>query len=83
MDKNKLIHNILKAIQEGPEPKPQNYNLENQEWLDVLMFLKNEGYVQNMLILLYGPKNPYMIWLDWATLTPKGKSFLENNELKY
>lgn len=83
MDTNELIYNVLKEIQSGSVPTPENSGVANDQWLDTMTVINNKKYVQNMLILLYGPRNPYMVWLDWATLTPEGEFFLKKHASKY
>lgn len=44
MSRNELVFNILKEIQKGHEPKARNYDLERQEWLDLVTFIPDNGY---------------------------------------
>lgn len=79
MKRNELVYNVLKAIQNESEPKPSNYNLEQQQWLDLVTFIIDNGYA-NIKVSRGGRGNKaHAVWMEGATLTDKGIDYLEEN----
>lgn len=82
MSRNELIFNILKEIQNGRDPKPSDYGLDHQEWLNIVALIIDNEYAKNIKTVRGGRGNELRTaWLDKAILTDKGKEFIKDNEL--
>ena len=80
MNKDELIYNILKGIQSGSEPKQEDYSLDKEQWGDLLEFIQNEGYAENITVSRGGQGNKVLVtWLNKAELTSKGEAYLKTN----
>jgi hypothetical protein len=80
MDIKKLIYSILKKLQDGNEPKQTDYELDNEQWGEMLELIKDEGYAKDVTIQRGGIGNKVVYaWLDKAKITMKGIEYLERN----
>ncbi|MGP4071297.1 YjcQ family protein [Piscibacillus sp. B03] len=80
MNRKKLIYSILKELEQGNEPKRENYELELEQWGEIAELIKNEGYVTEITITRGGQGNKVLIVMfKQSKLTMKGIEFLEEN----
>lgn len=78
MDRIKFITFILKALQDGKEPKQADYELDLEQWGEIAELIRDEGYAKNISIQRagFGLKVVYA-WYDKAKITMDGIKFLE------
>lgn len=75
MNRKKLIYSILKEIDKGNIPKFDEYELNKEQWNEII---KNEELL-NGVSILYADDEVYYVSIDSAKLTFKGINFLEEN----
>ncbi len=78
-DIKKIIYSILKEILEGDSiPKAVNYGISEDEFYDIILLMKNEGYLNpdNVEFFITGG-----IYIEKSidTVTMKGIKFLDEN----
>ncbi|MGD6815486.1 YjcQ family protein [Metabacillus sp. 113a] len=80
MDRRKLLYSILKELQDGNEPKQTDYELDNEQWGEMLELIRDEGYAKSVTVQRGGIGNPVVYaWLNKAKITFKGIEYLEAN----
>lgn len=80
MSRNELTYYVLKGIQDGAKPKPHDFQLNQEQWIELIGFIQGEGYAKNIVISRGGRGNKAMVaWLKGATLTDRGKKYLDEN----
>lgn len=80
MNRKKIIYSILKEIQQGNEPKRDDYGLELEQWGEICELIRDEGLASNVVVQRGGIGNKVVYaWLSKAKITFKGLDFLEEN----
>ena len=78
MNRKKLIYSILKKIENGQEPKKEDYDLNLEQWGEIALLIKNEGLAKGIGVL-YTDDAVYNVSLSSARITMAGLEFLEQN----
>lgn len=82
MDANKIkriIFSVLKEILEGEKiPTPSDYDISDQQFLEILNLMKNEGYLNPKKVSFF-IDGGYDIQKSIDTVTMKGINFIEEN----
>lgn len=78
MNRKKLIYSILKEIEKGNTPTKADYGLELEQWGEIVSFIKNEGFVNNVAVA-YSDNKVVEVAISSATITIKGIEYLEEN----
>ena len=73
----KIIYSILKEILEGEDiPKAEDYDITNNQFFEIIMLMKNEGYLNPKKVSFFIDASVSIIKaID--TITNKGIYFLE------
>lgn len=78
MNRKKIIYSILKELEQGNEPKRSDYELNDEQWGEIAVLIKDEGYAKNIMVL-YADNTVYNVGYHSAKITMKGIEFLEEN----
>jgi hypothetical protein len=78
VNRKKLIYSILKEIEQGNEPKTEDYELEFEQWGEIAKLIRDEGLAKGVGIL-YADDTVYAVILSSAQITLKGIEFIEQN----
>jgi len=78
VNRKKLIYSILKELQDGIEPNKSDYELDLQQWGEIALLVKNEGFA-NGIGVFYADNEVYTVSFNSAKITMKGMNFLEEN----
>jgi len=78
MDRKKLIYSILNKIENGQEPKKEDYGLNLEQWGEIALLIKNEGFAKGISVL-YADDSVYNVSLSSAKITMAGLEFIEQN----
>jgi hypothetical protein len=80
MNRKKLIYSILKELEQGNEPKREDYDLELEQWGELAELIRDEGYANHVKVQRAGMGNKVIYaWFSSAKITIKGLDFLEEN----
>lgn len=75
----KIIYSILKEILEGEDvPKAQDYDITENQFFEIIMLMKNEGYLNPKKVSFFIDGSISII-KSIDTITMKGIDFLEEN----
>ncbi len=77
--KLKIAYSILKEFSEGNKKiNQETYGIEYHEFLDILKFIQDEGFIRNVT---FANKNnrPAIGWWENAEITMKGINYLQEN----
>ncbi|WP_339200474.1 YjcQ family protein [Paenibacillus sp. FSL P2-0322] len=74
MNRKKVIYSILKEVQEGNDPKADDYGLSQNEFADIAQIIKDEGLLTNVAIA-----GGRIVWLNASKITLRGIEYLEDN----
>lgn len=78
MNRKKLIYSILKEIDKGNTPKQEDYKLDLEQWGEIALLIKNEGYATGIAVSR-GDNTIAEVLINSAKITMKGIDFLEEN----
>ncbi|MDM5249639.1 YjcQ family protein [Lysinibacillus sp. G4S2] len=78
MNRKKLIYSILKELEQGNEPKKMDYDLDFEQWGEIAVLIKDEGYAKSIGVQ-YADNTVYYVSFGSAKITMKGIEFLEEN----
>ncbi|PLT29825.1 YjcQ family protein [Peribacillus deserti] len=78
MNRKKLIYSILKEIDQGNEPKQSDYEINFEQWVEIILLIRDEGYAKNISVL-FADNEVYFISISSAKVTMKGIDYLEQN----
>lgn len=78
-DKLKIMLSIMRELNDGNCPTSSDYDLEREEFYNILEACQDEGYIKNVR-MSYGAQH-HIIWatLEDARLTVKGMEYLHSN----
>lgn len=80
MNRKKLMYSILKELEQGNEPKRDDYELDLEIWGELAELIRDEGYAKNVTVQRAGKGNKIVYaWYSSAKITMKGIAFLEEN----
>ncbi|WP_391116877.1 YjcQ family protein [Psychrobacillus sp. L3] len=78
MSRKKLMYSILKELEQGNEPKQSDYELNGEQWGEIAVLIRDEGYAKNIMVQ-YANNTVYNVGFHSAKITMKGIEFLEEN----
>ncbi|MGG1630064.1 YjcQ family protein [Rossellomorea sp. NRS-1567] len=78
MNRKKLIYSLLTEINQGNEPKRNDYELTFEQWGELALLLKDEGLAKGISVQ-YADDTVYAVFLSSSKITMKGIEFLESN----
>ncbi|MFS0637298.1 YjcQ family protein [Mesobacillus foraminis] len=78
MNRKKLIYIFLKELEQGNKPKQSDYGLDLEQWGELALLIKNEGYASDIAISS-GDNRIAEVSLSLAKITMKGLEYLEEN----
>lgn len=80
MNRKKIIYSILKEIEQGNEPKMEDYDLDLEAWGGIAEMIRDEGYARRVKVQRAGIGNKIIYaWYSPNDITEKGLNFLEEN----
>lgn len=80
LDKRKLIYSILKEIDQGNEPKANDYGIELEEFGSVVEMIQRQGLISGATVQRAGIGNKVVYaFLDRAKIELPGLDYLEEN----
>lgn len=80
MDKRKLIYSILKEIEQGNEPKSQDYEISLEDFGTIVEMMQSNGLIKGAFVQRAGRGNVIAyVFTNKATIEMKGLDYLEEN----
>lgn len=79
IDKLKIMLSIMRELNDGNHPTASDYEIEREEFYNILEACQDEGYIKNVRITYGAQKNIIWATLDDARLTVKGMEYLHEN----
>ena len=81
MDKKQLIYKILEGLNNGVEPKFNDYDVDKDTFGDVVELMQNEGLISGATVTRGGMGSKVMIvFLNHAKVEMSGLNYLEENK---
>ena len=79
IDKLKIMLSIMRELNDGNHPTASDYEIEREEFYNILEACQDEGYIKNVRITYGAQKNIIWATSEDARLTVKGMEYLHEN----
>ena len=79
IDKLKIMLSIMRELNDGNHPTASDYEIEREEFYNILEACQDAGYIKNVRISYGAQKNIIWATIEDARLTVKGMEYLHEN----